>query len=66
MKGVIVKRAPEQDFLKTSDVASILMVTEGTVRALIRGGEFPNAKRPGRGYLIPRSDVNAYILKEHK
>lgn len=58
--------APEKDLLNTDQVAEILMVTPGTVRDLIRSGKFPGATRPGRGYLIPRSDVHDYIKEVHK
>ncbi|UTN91215.1 MerR-like helix-turn-helix DNA binding domain protein [Gordonia phage PokyPuppy] len=58
--------APESDMLNTDQVAVILMVTRSHVRELLKAGKFPNAHRPGRGYLIPRQDVNNYIISREK
>lgn len=56
-----MKVSKESDMLNTQQVADVLLVTPGHVRELIKSGKFPNAHRPGKGYLIPRSDLQAYI-----
>nr|DAK84354.1 MAG TPA: helix-turn-helix domain protein [Caudoviricetes sp.] len=53
----------DKQLLNTKIVSEILLVTPAHVRELIKAGNFPNAVRPGKGYLIPRSDLNAYILR---
>lgn len=58
--------AAEREMLNTKQVAEILLVTEWTVRDLVRKGKFPNAARPGKGWLIPRADVETYIKESHK
>jgi len=63
---VTVNIAPERDMLNTKQVADILMVTPGHVRELVKAGNFPNAHRPGRGYLIPRKDVHDYIIRKDR
>ena len=55
----------DRDMLNTDQVADMLLVTPNHVRELVRNGKFPNAHRPGRGYLIPRSDVEAYIISDY-
>lgn len=54
------------DLLDSRQVADILRIEPRTVSALIREGKFPNAARPGRGWLVPRSDVHEYIKETHK
>ncbi|QDF18271.1 helix-turn-helix DNA binding domain protein [Gordonia phage Dakiti] len=61
-----MRTVPQEDLLRTDQVAEILMVTPGHVRELIKAGKFPNAHRPGRGYLIPRQDVHDYIISREK
>ncbi len=56
----------EDDYISVREVARILLVTEWRVRELIRAGSFPNARRPGRSYLVPRSDVKSYIINKDK
>ncbi|AKJ71847.1 DNA binding protein [Tsukamurella phage TIN4] len=58
--------APEQKMLNTKQVSDILLVEPGTVRELVRAGKFPNATRPGKGWLIPQSDVTNYIKETNK
>ncbi|ANA85826.1 helix-turn-helix DNA binding protein [Gordonia phage Woes] len=58
--------APERDMLDTKKVAAILNVTTGHVRELVKAGKFPNAHRPGKGYLIPLQDVRDYIVSRDK
>ncbi|AUV60658.1 helix-turn-helix DNA binding protein [Gordonia phage Butterball] len=58
--------APENDNLTTDQVAAILLVTVNHVRELVKAGKFPNAHRPGKGYLIPRQDVHNYIISREK
>ncbi|AER26591.1 MeR-like helix-turn-helix DNA binding domain protein [Gordonia phage Amore2] len=57
--------APDQELLNTREVSEILMVTEATVRVKLREGVFPNASRPGKSWLIPRSDVHKYIKESN-
>lgn len=54
------------NILNVRQVSEILLVSERHVTALIREGKFPNAKRPGRGWLIPRKDVHNYIKENNK
>lgn len=61
-----MKVKKDTDLLTTEQVSEILLVTPGTVRHLLRDGKFPNATRPGRGWLVPRSDVHSYIKEVHK
>lgn len=52
----------EDELLTPDEVKDLLRVAGGTVRSLLRSGEFPNAFRVGkRQWRIPRSDVDRYI-----
>lgn len=57
--------SPEKDYLSSDEVARILRVTPWTVRELARVGKFPNAHRPGKAWMIPRSDVDNYIKEAY-
>lgn len=61
-----MKISAEKEMLSTHQVADILLVTPGHVRQLIKAGRFPNAHRPGKSYLIPRADLNAYIKSDYE
>ncbi len=41
------------------------MVTEGTVRLLLRQKKFPGAVRPGRSWLVPLTDLENYVKEKH-
>ena len=51
--------------LSTKQVAEYLMVKEATVRLLLRQGKFPHAMRPGRSWLVPLTDLEAYVKEKH-
>lgn len=51
--------------LSTKQVAAYLMVTEATVRLLVKQGKFPGAVRPGRSWLVPLIDLEAYVKEKH-
>lgn len=55
--------AADKEMLTSTEVARILLVTPGHVRELCKSGAFPNAHRPGKWWLIPRSDLNDYIIR---
>lgn len=54
------------DYMTISEVAEYLRLSENVVRIKNREGAFPNAVRPGRGWLIPRDDVVVYLVNSRK
>lgn len=57
----MVTRDPSLDFITVVETAKILMLSEYRTRLLLREGKFPNAKKPGKSWMIPRQDVYDYI-----
>ena len=64
-----VMMSKDDKMLTTVEVAGELRVTARMVRKYISAGEFPNSKKlAGKTttYLIPRSDVDAYVAARKK
>jgi len=59
----LVSSLPEQSELSTSEAASLLGVTERTVRRAIARGALP-AERRGGGYRIQRGDLTRYLARQ--
>lgn len=55
----------EQRWLKVSEVAGLLRVSNMTVYRLISSGELRSA-RVGRSYRLTEDDVNAYLQREER
>jgi excisionase family DNA binding protein len=51
----------EIKFLTARQVADMLRLHLNTVRRFVGEGRFPNATKPGTEYLIPETDVEAYL-----
>lgn len=49
------------ELLTTQEVAAYLRLNVQTVQGYIRDGRFPNTREVGRKYLIPASDVDAFL-----
>lgn len=57
-----------KEYLTVREVAELFRVSIETVRVWIlegKDGRFPNAIKPGRGYLIPRGDVAKFLNELH-
>jgi excisionase family DNA binding protein len=50
------------DYLKVSEIARTLTLSDQTVRSLIRRGDIP-ALRIGGLYLVPRATFNDYLQR---
>lgn len=66
--------APKREILSMEDlpenalveeVAQFFRTTIQVVRQWIKAGEFPNAYKSGRNYLIPKDDVVNYMRSQY-
>lgn len=53
---------PDDEWLRTTDVARILKLDPATVRRMIVAGQIP-ATRPGRGYRVSRTALDAFLTR---
>lgn len=54
------------EYMTVKEAAEMLRVTDWTIRRYLREGKvFKGAVRPGRNWLIPRSEVHDMFKKEY-
>lgn len=56
----------EQAFCSPQEAASLLGVSDQTVRRWIRGGRIPEAERTGRSWRIPRSEIDRLLSEREE
>jgi excisionase family DNA binding protein len=56
-----IEASTTNGFRTVAEVGRTLRMKRVAVMRLVRRGAFPSATRPGRNWLIPASDVDAYL-----
>jgi excisionase family DNA binding protein len=54
------------DLLSTAEAAEAMGVTEQRIRQLCAAAQFPNAFKVGRGWIIPRQDIEALLARRSR